>query len=341
MTSLGTCRLVMPLSESTIARAGPSARPGLDGGLDRGAVVERRRAAPRRAPRPSLGEMPAAPSASPYSAKTSGKNPDDVAEDDRVGDLHHRGLEVHREEHVLGLGPGDLLGEEGVAARATSHEGGVDDLAGEHRQPLLEHRRRAVGADVLDRAACRRPSMTTDFSLERKSSSPMVATLVFESAAPGAHRVRVFLGVVLDRRGRAAVGVALAQHRVHRAALDLVVAGAGVLLLVGLRVLRVVREVVALRLQLRDRRLELRDRGADVGQLDDVGLGRLGERAELGERVVDALLGGAGARGTARGCGRPARCRASRRRRRPCAAYAATIGRNEYVASSGASSVWV
>ena len=39
MTSLGTWRLVMPLSESTIAMAGPSAKPWLDGGLDLGALV--------------------------------------------------------------------------------------------------------------------------------------------------------------------------------------------------------------------------------------------------------------------------------------------------------------
>ena len=64
--------------------------------------------------------------------------------------------------------------------------------------------------------------------------------------APGAHRVRVLAGVVLDRGGRAAVGVALAQHRVDRAALDLVVAGADVALLVGLRVVGVVGQVVAL-----------------------------------------------------------------------------------------------
>ena len=75
-------------------------------------------------------------------------------------------------------------------------------------------------------------------------------------------------------------------------ALDLVVAGAGLVLLVGLRVLRVVRQVVALRLQLGDRGLELRDRGGDVGQLDDVGLGLRGQLAELGEGVVDALLVG-------------------------------------------------
>ena len=111
-------------------------------------------------------------------------------------------------------------------------------------------------------------------------------------AAPRAHRVGVGLRVVLDRGGRAAVGVALAQHRVDRGALDLVVAGAGLALLVGLRVLRVVGQVVALRLQLGDGRLELRDRGGDVGELDDVGLGPGRQLAELGQRVVEALLVG-------------------------------------------------
>src|SRR3712207_7450594 len=33
----------------------------------------------------------------------------------------------------------------------------------------------------------------------------------------------------------------------------------------------------------RSRRLQLRDRSADVGQLDDVGIGGLGELAQLGE----------------------------------------------------------
>ena len=97
--------------------------------------------------------------------------------------------------------------------------------------------------------------------------------------------MRVLLGVRLHRRRRAAVGVALAQDRVHGRALDLVVAGADVALLVGGRVLRVVGQVVALLVQLGDRGLELRHRGADVRQLDDVGLGRRGQLAELGQGV--------------------------------------------------------
>ena len=95
----------------------------------------------------------------------------------------------------------------------------------------------------------------------------------------------------------AAVGVALAQHRVDRAALDRVVRRPRGLLVVGLRVLRVVGDGVARGLQLGDRRLELRDRRADVRQLDDVGLGGGGQRAELGQRVGHQVERGADAAG--------------------------------------------
>ena len=72
MTSDGTCRLVMPRSESTIASRGPSAMP-----CSMAALI----AAPsgsgsmpdRMPPSPSLGESPAAASVSPCSAKTCGK----------------------------------------------------------------------------------------------------------------------------------------------------------------------------------------------------------------------------------------------------------------------------
>ena len=72
MTSDGTCRLVMPRSESTIASDGPSARP-----FSKAALIS---APPstlsrpdRMAPRPSLADRPAAASCSPYWAKTSAK----------------------------------------------------------------------------------------------------------------------------------------------------------------------------------------------------------------------------------------------------------------------------
>ena len=133
-------------------------------------------------------------------------------------------------------------------------------------------------------------AMTTERSLERKSSAVMWATLVLRVGAPRTHRVRVLAGVLLDRVRRPAVRVALAQHRVDGRPLDPAVAGAHVALLVGRRVVRVGGDVVALRLQLGDRRLQLGDRRRDVRQLDDVGLGPLGQLAELGEGVADALV---------------------------------------------------
>lgn len=105
------------------------------------------------------------------------------------------------------------------------------------------------------------------------------------------HRVRVRSGVLLDRGGGPSVGVALAQHRVHGAALDLVVAGARLALGVGGRVLGIVGHRIALGLQFLHGRLELRDRRADVRQLDDVGLGLLGEGPELRDVVAEARRG--------------------------------------------------
>ena len=57
----------------------------------------------RIAPRPSFGVRPASAILSPYVVEHVGEvGLDDVAEDDRVADLHHRRLEVHRVEHVVG-----------------------------------------------------------------------------------------------------------------------------------------------------------------------------------------------------------------------------------------------
>jgi hypothetical protein len=97
--------------------------------------------------------------------------------------------------------------------------------------------------------------------------------------------VRVGFGVILDGFGRAAVGVALAQDRVHGGAEDFGVAGAGFLFGIGGRVFREIRELVALGLELGDGGLELGDGGGNVGQLDDVRLGLEGEGTEFGEVV--------------------------------------------------------
>ena len=199
----------------------------LDGGLDRVAVGQPLEPA-RSAPRPSLGLRPAAAERSPCCAKAREERLHDMAEDDRVGDLHHRRLEVHGEQHVLGLGPGDLLGEE-APERRDSHEGGVDDLAGEDRRSSSWST-----VSVPSVATCSMRSVSSAGDDHGLLVGPEVVLahggdVGLGVGAPGAHRVRVRLGVVLHRGGCAAVGVALAQHRVDRGALDLVVAGADVL----------------------------------------------------------------------------------------------------------------
>ncbi len=174
----------------------------------------------------------------------------------------------------------------------------------------------AVGGDVLDAQLARGRRPSTDCSVERKSSVAHRRHVRPRVLRPGAHRVRVLAREGLHGGGRAAVGVALAQHGVDRAALDRVVDLARVLVL---------RHVVAGVLQLLDRRLQLRDRGRDVRQLDDVRVGRPRQLAELAERVRAPCR-------TRRGCGRRARCRAARpppppSRRRPRARAAASAWR--------------
>ena len=58
------------------------------------------------------------------------------------------------------------------------------------------------------------------------------------------------------------------------------------------RVVGVIGKVVPIFLELGDGRLHLWDRGADIGQLDNVGMGCLGEFAEFFQSVADSLLFG-------------------------------------------------
>jgi hypothetical protein len=99
----------------------------------------------------------------------------------------------------------------------------------------------------------------------------------------------VLAGVGLHRRGGTTVGVALTQHRVHRAALHLVVAAADVAVGVGGGLVGVIGQGVALGLQFLDGGLQLRQRSADVGQLDDVRRRLQRELTQLGQRIGDSL----------------------------------------------------
>ena len=102
--------------------------------------------------------------------------------------------------------------------------------------------------------------------------------------------MRVLLGVRLDGFGGTAVAVALPQNGVHGRPFHPVVARFDVLLFRSAGVVGVVRQGVSQGLKLGDGGFQLRDGGADVGELDDVRVGRLGQLAELGEGVVGLLV---------------------------------------------------
>src|SRR6185437_3418068 len=87
------------------------------------------------------------------------------------------------------------------------------------------------------------------------------------------------------------IRIAFAQHRIDRATEDLRKARPQLLLRLLARLLGELRQRIPLRAQLGERRLQLRDRGTDVRQLDDVRLGSRGEATELGQVVRLTLLG--------------------------------------------------
>ena len=106
---------------------------------------------------------------------------------------------------------------------------------------------------------------------------------------PGAHRMRVLSRVLLHGFWSAPVRVAFAQHRIHGAAFDLVVARAdGLLFFIG-GLVGIVGQCVALGLEFRDGGLQLRNRSADVRQLDDVGFRLCRELAQFGQRIGNPL----------------------------------------------------
>ncbi|ETC87042.1 hypothetical protein XHC_3491 [Xanthomonas hortorum pv. carotae str. M081] len=194
---------------------------------------------------------------------------------------------MHREQHILHLGIGDLgIDEAGQCALA--QHGGIDDFASLDRHFFLQHGGGAIVADEFDLQRARRCHRGGLLAAE-EVAIVHVRDMRPGVAAPLAHAVRMLACVILHRQRCAAIGVAFAQHRVDRAALDLVVARLDVFFGVVLGRVRIRRQRITLALQFGDRGLELRHRGADVGQLDDVGFRRGGQRAQLTEVVGDLL----------------------------------------------------
>ena len=132
---------------------------------------------------------------------------DGVPEDDGVGDLHHRRLDVQREHHAGLVGILHLLLVE-LAEGLRAHEHAVDDVAVAQRHHGLEHDRLAVLGLQLHLHVAR--------AVHRHRLFAVVEVAVLHGRdmgsrrlRPGRHAVRVLARVLLDRVGRAAVRVSL------------------------------------------------------------------------------------------------------------------------------------
>ncbi len=215
---------------------------------------------------------------------------DAVAEHDGVGDLHHRRLEVQGQQNAIALCSLDLLRVE-LAQRGHVHDSGIDDLVVLEGDLLFQYGGRSVAGDALDPHISRLTHRGRFLTLKKISAAHVSNSRLGTRLGPRFHHlVRVFLGEALDRRRRSAVGVAFTQHRVHgrtEAHGEPISKG---LLLVILRFFGKIGDGISLGLKLFDGCLQLRDRSADIGQLDDVGVRGLHEFAELREVIRDLLV---------------------------------------------------
>ena len=214
-----------------------------------------------------------------------------VTKDDWVRNFHHGRLKVNREQnarfHAVNLG----LDE--VTQGGNRHIGCVNDGAFFVGQAVFENGFGAVcsGKDDLCAASLRcgdgrRLFVGAEIIARHRGDGG------FAVSGPVAHAVWVRLGVFFDRFGRTTVRVAFAQDRVHSRTLDRVIAGADVFFFVGRWVCRIIRDVIPLALQLRDGRVQLRHRGRNVRQLDDVCIRCFHQTAQFGQIVIDTLFFG-------------------------------------------------
>ena len=199
MTSEGTCRLVMPLSESTIASVGPSARPCSTAALiasPSGSVVDRAEQA-RRGRR--WARCPRRASCSPYCSKSVGKKacttwPKMIGsetfiivalrctENSTSSALARAICSVRKRRSAATF--------MNVPSTTSPASTGI---------AVLEHGDGAVGGDVLDAQGV----VGVDDDRLLVGAEVVLAhgrDVGLRVGGPGAHAVRVRLGVVLDRR---------------------------------------------------------------------------------------------------------------------------------------------
>lgn len=128
---------------------------------------------------------------------------DHHTEQHRVGDLHHGGFQMHREQHILGLGIGDLGIDEAGQCALAQHRG-IDDFASLDRHFVLQHAAAAIIADECDlqRArSCHRGGLLA----AEEVALVHVRHMRLGVAAPLAHAVRMLACVIFYRQRRAAI----------------------------------------------------------------------------------------------------------------------------------------
>ena len=213
---------------------------------------------------------------------------DGMTEDDRVRDLHHRGLHVQREQQTPVPGVVNLAGQELAECRPAHHRR-VDHLTLLQCEAVLENRgfpRRILHHD-LHRAGGRHH---VRLLAAEEVSFAHVCHVRLHVAGPLTHRMRIGLGVGLDRRRHTTIRIPLSQHGVDRTAQHPGIPCLDRLFGLTLRFLGIFGHVVPVILQFLDGGLQLRNRCADIWQLDDVGCRSLGQLTQFGQCVILLLF---------------------------------------------------
>jgi hypothetical protein len=180
MTSDGTCRLVMPRSESTMARAGPSVSSASKAALISAPMCGTPSRPLRMAPRPSFGDRPAATSTSPYLSNVFGKKarttwPKTIGSETFI--IVALRCTENSTPSALARAICAVRNSRSWATRITEASTTSPARTG------TDSRSTVVVPSAAASSMRSEPSSATtaDFSVARKSLAPMVATFVFES----------------------------------------------------------------------------------------------------------------------------------------------------------------
>jgi hypothetical protein len=218
ITSEGTCRLVMPRSLSTMYIGGRSAMQASIAAMISGSPLTLL----QQSPRPALGFTPSAVDLFAMLLEHRRQECfDRMAKDDRVGDLHHRGL--HMQENSM---PSALVfsisSRKERLKRLGAHVGGVDHRPLRIAEPVLQTRLLARRSSTIFAVAAL--SSVAEHLVGKKSPPDMEATRVLLSGDHSPMRCGLACAYFFTALAARAVRIALAQHGVHRRALDRVVA---------------------------------------------------------------------------------------------------------------------